>query len=270
MRALLPRRLSDRFTGPRIPENNILLSPSMKTRPVPVPAGSHLAIHGPMDTRKMVVIVGRDAYFEDEALVARAIAYFRARGLTVAHYESALAATHRRITPPLVRSWPRPLRLSAKTLLLLAQPTRWRHFSTVSHALATSIPDRARALAGVLRSVGQDREIYLFTRSAGGRLASLIADECGVKRMVCLSYPFEHPAEGPNPARYAHLADLHTPFLIIQGSHDDYGGTEIAGKYRLSPHTSLEWAEGDHDFRIPEQEWPPLLGRVYQFLFEAE
>jgi hypothetical protein len=241
----------------------------MKTRHVPVLAGSHLEIHGPPDSRTMVVIVGRDAYFEDEALVARTIAYFRARGLTVAHFESALAATHKRITPPFVRSWPRPLRLTAKTLLLLAQPTRWRHFSTVSQALAVSVPDRARALAGVIRSLGQDREIFLFTRSAGGRLASLVADECGVKRMVCLSYPFEHPAEGPNPARYAHLPSLRTPFLIIQGTRDDYGGTGIAGKYPLSPHTQLEWAEGDHDFRIPENQWPPLLDRVHRFFFGA-
>lgn len=243
-------------------------SPAMRPHLIPVPDGGSLEFHGPPDARRMVVIVGRDAYFEDEGLIARAIAYFCARGLGVAHYESAQAVTQRRITPTQIRAWPRPVRLAVKTLLLVAQPSRWRYFSADPRALATSIPTRARTLAEVIRSLGRERELFLFTRSAGGRLASLVADECGVQRMACLSYPFEHPAEGPDPARYAHLPNLRTPFLIIQGTRDDYGGIGIADKYSLSPHTRLEWAEADHDFRIPETEWPPLLDRVHRFLFD--
>jgi hypothetical protein len=218
----------------------------------------------------MLLIVGRDAYHEDEALVARTITYFRARGLTVAYYESGQATTRRRIDPPFIRPWPRRFHLAAKALLLTVQPHRWPHFSADVQRLTDTIPARTRTLARVLRSLAQGRDLFLFARSAGGRLSSLVADECGVKRMVCLGYPFEHPAEGPDPLRYAHLPGVQTPFLIIQGTRDEYGGAGVADKYPLSPQTALEWSDADHDFKIAEEEWPPLLDRVYRFLFDSE
>jgi predicted alpha/beta-hydrolase family hydrolase len=60
---------------------------------------------------------------------------------------------------------------------------------------------------------------------------------------------------------------VRTPFLIIQGTRDKYGGSEILGKYPLSPQTRLEWVEADHDFRIPDAEWARVLGRIHEFFF---
>jgi hypothetical protein len=239
----------------------------MKRPPFSVLDGGRLEMHGPLDARRMIVIAGRDTFFEDEALVASMIAYFVGRGVAVAHYESGEAVTRRRINPHLIRSWPRPLHLAAKILLLLAQPTRWQHLSLRRMQVVYSLPKRARTLGRVLRFLGRDREIFVFSRSAGGRLASLVADEAGVRRMVCIGYPFQNPEEGPNPDRYAHLKDVRTPFLIIQGTRDEYGGREIVGKYPLSPHTQLEWVDADHDFRIPDAEWARVLDRIHAFFF---
>jgi hypothetical protein len=239
----------------------------MKPRSFSVPDGGRLEVHGPLEARRMIVIVGRDTFFEDEALVASLIAYFLGRGVAVAHYESGEAVTRRRINPHLIRPWPRPLHLAAKLLLLLAQPTRWRHLSLRRMQVVYSLPKRARTLARALRFLGRDREIFVFARSAGGRLASLVADEAGVRRLACIGYPFQNPEEGPNPDRYAHLPDVRTPFLIIQGTRDEYGGSEIVGKYPLSPHTRLEWVDADHDFRVPDAEWTRVRERIHEFFF---
>jgi predicted alpha/beta-hydrolase family hydrolase len=64
-----------------------------------------------------------------------------------------------------------------------------------------------------------------------------------------------------------HLKHVRTPFLIIQGTRDEYGGSEIAGKYPLSPHTQLEWVDADHDFLIPDAEWARVLERIHEFFF---
>ncbi|HCK54632.1 MAG TPA: alpha/beta hydrolase, partial [Planctomycetaceae bacterium] len=59
-------------------------------------------------------------------------------------------------------------------------------------------------------------------KSMGGRMASLVADECGVAGLVCLGYPF-HPPAKPEKLRTEHLAGLSTPTLIVQGDRDRFG-----------------------------------------------
>lgn len=84
-------------------------------------------------------------------------------------------------------------------------------------------------------------------RSMGGRVASMIAGEPAVSGLVCISYPW-HPPARPDQPRIAHLADLATPTLIVQGTRDPFGSpAEVAG-YPLSPAIELLWLEdGDHD-----------------------
>ena len=92
----------------------------------------------------------------------------------------------------------------------------------------------------------------MLARSSGGRVASLIADELGLKQIVCLGYPFKHPEQDDEPARYAHLAQLKTPMLIIQGIQDEYGGTEIKNRYELSNNITLLFLDTDHNFAIDD------------------
>lgn len=87
----------------------------------------------------------------------------------------------------------------------------------------------------------------------GGRVASMVADEFHeanlVAGLVCLGYPF-HPPEKPDQPRTAHLLNLHTPTLIVQGTRDPFGTPEDVAGYTLSPAITIEWLEdGDHDFR---------------------
>ena len=97
--------------------------------------------------------------------------------------------------------------------------------------------------------LGDPRRLVIGGKSLGGRIASMIADEAGVRGLVCLGYPF-HPPGKPEKTRTAHLESLRTPTLILQGTRDNFGGPEEVRGYKLSPAIRIEWLEdGDHSFK---------------------
>ena len=86
-------------------------------------------------------------------------------------------------------------------------------------------------------------------KSMGGRVASMIADEQHAAGLLCLGYPF-HPVGKPTQLRTAHLAELKTPALIVQGTRDPFGTQGEVATYKLSKAISILWLEdGDHDLR---------------------
>ncbi len=86
-------------------------------------------------------------------------------------------------------------------------------------------------------------------KSMGGRMASLLADELQPAALVCLGYPF-HAAGKPERPRVAHLAELRTPTLIVQGERDALGNRERVAGYALSAAIRLLWLEAaDHDLK---------------------
>ncbi len=100
----------------------------------------------------------------------------------------------------------------------------------------------------VIERLGGGRDLVIGGKSLGGRMASLVADEAGARGLLCLGYPF-HPPGRPERLRTAHLADLATPTLIVQGTRDTLGGREDVVGYRLSTAIRVEWIEdGDHSF----------------------
>lgn len=105
------------------------------------------------------------------------------------------------------------------------------------------------------------REVYRLVRqqaagplaiggkSMGGRMASLLVDALQADALVCLGYPF-YPAGKPEKPRVAHLAELNTPTLIIQGERDALGDQAAVAGYVLSPAIRLHWlAAADHDLK---------------------
>lgn len=86
-------------------------------------------------------------------------------------------------------------------------------------------------------------------KSMGGRMASLLADELGADALVCLGYPF-YAAGKPEKPRVAHLAELRTPTLIVQGERDALGDRAAVAQYALSAEIEVLWlAAGDHDLK---------------------
>lgn len=137
-------------------------------------------------------------------------------------------------------------------------------------------PDREPALlaswrAAIARLGGPDRAVG--GKSLGGRMASLIAAEDGARALVCLGYPV-HPPGRPDRLRTAHLADLRTPTLVVQGERDPFGGRGEVEGYRLSPAIRIAWCpDGDHSLvprkasgRTTEQNWDLAVEVVAEFL----
>ena len=114
-------------------------------------------------------------------------------------------------------------------------------------------PDREPALReawlAAIAALGGGDRVVVGGKSLGGRIASMIADEAGVRGLVCLGYPF-HPPGQPGRLRTAHLRDLRTPTLFVQGTRDALGSREDVAGYELSPRIRIVWLEdGDHSFK---------------------
>lgn len=139
-------------------------------------------------------------------------------------------------------------------------------------------PDRPAVLLAawheaIAATGGPADRLVIGGKSLGGRMASMIADEMGVRGLVCLGYPFHPPGE-PERTRIDHLARLGTPTLILQGTRDPFGGeTEVAG-YPLSPAIHIHWmADGDHGLkprvasgRTERQNWQEAVDELAAFI----
>jgi hypothetical protein len=113
-------------------------------------------------------------------------------------------------------------------------------------------PDGPNVLLDTWQSVidrlGPDR-LVIGGKSLGGRMASMIADAAGVRGLVCLGYPF-HPPGQPDRLRVAHLRELQTPALLIQGTRDPFGTREEVERIPLSSVIRIHFLEdGDHSFK---------------------
>ena len=147
----------------------------------------------------------------------------------------------------------------------MAHSLAWRGVAVLRFEFAYMA---ARRLNGIKRPpnpqaqlLEQWREVYTRVRqhvagplaiggkSMGGRMASLLADELGADALVCLGYPF-YAVGKPEKPRVAHLAELRTPTLIVQGERDALGDRHAVAGYELSEAIRLHWlAAGDHDFK---------------------
>ncbi len=94
-----------------------------------------------------------------------------------------------------------------------------------------------------------DQPIVMAGKSMGGRVASMLADQLQPLALVCLGYPF-YPAKKLDKPRTAHLLELSTPTLIVQGERDALGCLDVVRGYKLSSAIEVEWlAMADHDLK---------------------
>jgi predicted alpha/beta-hydrolase family hydrolase len=138
-------------------------------------------------------------------------------------------------------------------------------------------PDRAAKLIArfheVLGRVGPAREVVIGGKSMGGRIATMIADEAGAAGALCLGYPFHSPGK-PARLRTAHLKEIRTPTLIVQGTRDPFGTRDEVQTYALCATVELAWmADGDHSFkprkksgRRPEQNLAEAADAAIDFI----
>ena len=140
-------------------------------------------------------------------------------------------------------------------------------------------PDRMPVLQACYRSVvaqlGDASRVAIGGRSMGGRVASMLADELGVAGLLCFGYPF-HPPDKPEQLRTAHLGELRTKTLIVQGTRDPFGTPEEIASYALSPAIRVHYVDdGDHSLvprkksgRSEQDAWREALEVARAFLRE--
>tara|TARA_R110002111_G_scaffold3790_7_gene22617 strand:- start:218 stop:835 length:618 start_codon:yes stop_codon:yes gene_type:complete len=138
-------------------------------------------------------------------------------------------------------------------------------------------PDRMPKLQACFHEViaSQQGPLVLAGRSMGGRVATMIADEVKPKAVIAFGYPF-HPPRKPENLRTAHLENLQTPTLIVQGERDPFGTPCEVASYPLSDRIELLWLpDGDHSLTprkrsgfTYEQNVATALDRAIAFLAE--
>lgn len=143
-------------------------------------------------------------------------------------------------------------------------------------------PNRAPILLETWRTVinhlGREN-LVIGGKSMGGRMASMVAAELEnegtpVKGVICLGYPF-HPPGKPEKAegRMAHLLNIKTPTLILQGTRDTFGTIDQVPDFPLSKTIDVQWLEdGDHGFkprkksgRTEQQNWAEAIAAMDAF-----
>ena len=142
-------------------------------------------------------------------------------------------------------------------------------------------PDRAPVLEATWRTVIEHVTaaetgavpVVIGGKSMGGRMASHVLSDPArplpsVAGLVLLGYPL-HPPGRPDRLRAAHLPELRTPTLVVQGSHDTFGTEqEVRGAFGAVG-APVEWLiipGGDHSFKVPRRGGPSqadILQQVY-------
>ncbi|MDR3370404.1 alpha/beta family hydrolase [Rhodoferax sp.] len=207
-----------------------------------------------MTKNNVLLLVGRDDWQKDEALNLTLLSRLRKNNVEIIWEDPAaeviyfLHKVEKKLIflPKFIKQF--NLRI-VQILFCLLHPS---YLIYLYKRKNKSILSRCESLKKIICKRGIAARTIVLSRSSGGRVSSLIADELGLKHIVCLGYPFKHPDQGDEPARYSHLAHLRTPMLIFQGIHDEYGGLEIENKYVLSDKVKLFFLNTNHNFNINE------------------
>lgn len=224
--------------------------------------------------RNILLIIERNNFKRDLGFINILAQTISARGYKI-KWHSPSGANILFILDPQgkLSAFPSPVRKLIKGLLLIAKPYLWKHFVRRYFFKAHTPPqktitERCEGLKHYIEKLGKGANVSILSRSAGGQVASMIADEVAIKKLICLGYPFKHPDKPIDPERFKHLETLKTPFLIIQGNTDMYGGAEIMDTYAFSPQVSVELVNTGHDFRISPAQWEVVTDRIKAFLAE--
>jgi predicted alpha/beta-hydrolase family hydrolase len=222
--------------------------------------GSFITHLGPLNAKRVLVLIGRDNAKADTTLIRELVSLIYQKNMTVIFYE----CPYRKIKffkfywsaiigqVSCIKSIYFYL---LQVIAFIKCIHLWNRFIIKRYRRQWgTLHARTESLKLFLQRFSPDQRIQLLTQSAGARIASLIADEVGVDRMVCLGYPFCNPEEGDNIDRYRHLETLTTPLLIFQGRHDPYGGAEVLTMYKVSPSVTIHIVDTDHDFKLAEHD----------------
>lgn len=130
--------------------------------------------------------------------------------------------------------------------------------------------DRATRIERAARRAAPSGNAVLIGRSSGARAATEIAIRHKLRAVICLGYPFQGPGLVADVARFQHLNHLDSPTLILQGSVDEYGGTEITERYAFSSAVQIRLIEGvAHKLDLSPAGWDRVAEIILDFIAAA-
>lgn len=220
----------------------------------------------------LILLLGRDDWQKDINLNYMLVHYIQKKGIDIA-WEDPIGGPIWRLRHMLSRLCRLPEfgdKLIVRGLQILYASFNWRYaqhlFRQFKDEQRHTVYGRSQRVAKRIGELSKKYEVYVISRSSGGRVASLVADNVAVKQIICLGYPFQNPENGIEPERYEHLPALRTPFLIIQGKNDEYGGSEILEKYHFHSNTSIFLMDTDHGFNMEKHQWQVLFHKMEEIL----
>ena len=136
---------------------------------------------------------------------------------------------------------------------LASHGLRVARFAFPYMAAGRSAPDREPVLKDTWRAViaalGDPPRLTIAGRSMGGRIASMVADECGVRAPGVLRLPVPSAGQAGTAAHRAPRGPPHTPTLIVQGERDPYGNREEVPGFGLPERIRIAWiTDGNHGY----------------------
>lgn len=211
-------------------------------------------------------MVGRDNWQRDESLNYSLLERLRKNNIEIIWEDPVVEFIYlyRKMEQkfiPIFKSAPQFNSRVIKILYGLIHPSYFYYLYKM-RKVGDSIRLRCESLKKMIQKRGIADRTIILSRSSGGRVSSLIADELSLKYIICLSYPFKHPEMSEEPERYEHLSTIKTPMLIFQGVRDVYGGLDIKEKYTFSTNVKLHFMDTNHDFDINQNQFNELFESI--------
>lgn len=156
-------------------------------------------------------------------------------------------------------------RRSLKGLILIFHPSKWSYF--VDWLSDSQINDQTLINRRAIQAIGGNKSIFIMSHSAGGITALSLSDETNLCGIICFGYPFKHPDKGEESYRTKFLKEIQKPFLIIQGTKDEYGGIDVQHRYDLSPCVKFEFVDATHEYEnLLVDDWAKVTHQIQNLL----
>ena len=211
-----------------------------------------------MRTRIGVVLIGRSNGKKRPNAFPKLIKRLEGQGFPVFSFKSDRSKYSEKIDLRLMKLSPeiagsvggshpphrRAVRFCIKGVLVVAGKQRW---SFIKAAFQTPSVTAAQELEQFIEALPLDH-VHLIGHSAGGIAATRISKNPKVKSVSCFGYPFKHPQRPAENYRTKHLSSISKPFLIIQGSSDEYGAADDYSDAVLPRECKIVTLDCDHDY----------------------
>lgn len=171
-----------------------------------------------------------------------------------------------------LNSYPKPLKhilnsifLNTKTMRRLMQVA----FLTMNPKLATKTANvllfntnPTKQLESFINEINA-QEIVVIAHSGGALLAAKIEYLENIHSCICFGYPFKHPEKEEESYRTTPLQFIKKPFIIVQGTEDEYGSPSKLQDYRISSSVKILSIKSTHNYEeIQENDRKKIINQL--------